>query len=158
MLIVSLFLMIVVVIMGMAFLSTRGLRYQEATRNVAYRRALALARAGLEDARVKLEKDPAFPPQGGLEQTLFTYQEELTALANGPRVGLYTVTVDTTWRKEPYGVILLTSRGQSGDREWPEAGAVVRAEVDVWPVNRLSGAAPNPNLYKVIRWSEEGNL
>jgi len=158
MLVVALFLMVVVAVMGMAFLSTRGLRYQEATRSVAHRRALAVAHAGLEDARVKLEKDPGFPPPGGLEQTVFTYQEELTALTNGPRVGLYTVTVDTTWRKEPYGVILLTSRGQVGDRDWPEATAVARAEIDVWPTSRLTGTGTNPNLFKVIRWSEEGNL
>lgn len=158
MLIVALFLMVIVVVMGMAFLSTRGLRYTEATRSVAYRKALALARGGLEDARVKLEKDPRFPPPGGLEQTVFTYQEEVTALANGPRVGLYTVTVDTTWRKEPYGVILLTARGQVGDRDWPEATATVRAEIDVWATSRLTGTGVNPNLYRVIRWSEEGNL
>ena len=158
MLILALFLLIAVVLTAMAFVGTRGLRYQEATRAVSHRKALALARAGIEDARVKLEKDSAFPPPGGLEQKIFTYQEEVTDLAKPDKVGSYMVAVDTTWCKDPYGVIVITSTGSTGDPDFPEATAVVRAELDVKPVNRVTGAAPNPNLYKFIRWTEEGDL
>ena len=120
-------------------------------------RARGLAEAGLEDARVKLDKDVNFPPPGDVDQTLFTYTEEVRDYSN-KIVGYYTVTVDSRWKvpKNPPdptapSVVLVTSVGSLGtDPLKPEASFALRMELDV--DDDYEQGPPEP--YQLSDWQE----
>ena len=136
-LILSLLLCVFLLLCGMAFMGKRAAQYRGAFAMQKGIRARALAEAGLEDARVKLDKDVSFPPPGDRDQTLFTYSETVRDSA-GQVVGSYTVTVDSRWKvpqnpPDPNSpsVILVTSVGNlGGDPARPEATYALRMEID----------------------------
>ena len=90
------FVLAVALVAGMGLMMSQISNYHGVQSAEEAAQALYLARAGLEDARLKLERDLQFPPRGdgnymedtsaGLqEQTLFTYSEDV--LVDGASVG-----------------------------------------------------------------------
>ncbi|MEW6277206.1 MAG: hypothetical protein AB1758_01185 [Candidatus Eremiobacterota bacterium] len=162
-LVTVLLLTVILAIAGMAFLSTRSLQYQSTARFREAAQARALARAGLEDARVKLQKDLRFPPPASQSQVIFAYSEDVTDL-DGQPVGHYVVEVDRTWAEAPYGVLKVISTGRTGRRDRPGAQQTIRAELDVLPTDRANPADPdpatnpNPTLFRFLRWRESQSL
>ena len=129
-LLIGVLLMLVVLLLGGLALHTRqSQRYKGAVAESLSLQALCLAESGWEDARVKLDKDPLFPPPGGLEQPTFTYSEELSD-PSGNRVGSYTVTVDRRFDRAPYYLFLVTSQGYVGPTGRAQSTRTMVAEVD----------------------------
>lgn len=137
-LIFSLLLLLLLALGGMILLGQRAAQYRAAALASKTAVARALAQAGLEDARVKLEKDLNFPPPGDQDQTVFTYDEPVTDF-DGSVVGFYFVTVDSRHRiptqpPAPYepSVVTVTAMGRAGaDPKEPEAVYSLSMEVEV---------------------------
>lgn len=105
--------------------------------------AKALARAGLEDARIKLGKDVLFPPPHD-EQEFFSYSEDVLTTA-GDFLGTYTVIIDLRYevpqRDLPppnediivyEGVYIVTATGKVGERaQVPVAERTLYGELDI---------------------------
>ncbi len=107
-----------------------------------------LAEAGLEDARIKLEKDGTFPPLADPAQTLFTYSESLTDIAGTTELGRYSVTVDIS-RRAQNGIIAIRSEGSLSQS--PSYRRVLYAELD------LSGdLSTNPNYFRYLHIEDRG--
>ena len=155
-LVVVLLLSIVMAIMGMAFIGSRALLYQESSRIGEQALAKAFAESGLEDARVKLDKDPDFPPPGREEQNSFSYSEDMSDLS-GNFLGYYEVTIDTTYAVEPYSILRITSVGRVGPRDKPRGQHVLRAELDIAQTDRSDPNLLNPRNFVFSRWSSSQN-
>ena len=133
-------LCLMLVVFGMGFLGKRGPQYGASLAMARATQARALAEAGLEDARVKLDKDLFFPPPGDQDQLLFTYTEAVNDDFTGQLVGYYAVTVDTRWAADPLdppnpkhpSVITVWSKGLLGpDPLHPAAQSSLLMEIDV---------------------------
>lgn len=81
----------------------------------------------MEDARAKLNHDLKFPPGGAKGQETFTYSEDVSDF-DGRLVGEYTVTLDLTFRHEPYRLVTIHSTGRIGGRQDPVATRSFQAE------------------------------
>ena len=156
-LIVALFVVTFISMVAFAFLNSSSLELSTAMSVGLEQQALLLAQSGIADARVKLERDPLFPPPIGDDGTFFSYSEEVSDLAGGPVIGTFDVIVDHSYAEEPYYLVRLTSIGRLF-RQNQEIKKSVQAEIDVSPTDRRSGHTTevNPNLYKIVNWSEEG--
>lgn len=157
-LVLSLLLLLLLFIMGMAFLGTSATRSRAAASAARASQAYWLARAGLEDALVKLSTDLHFPRRGGDDQTVFSWSEDMVD-STGAVVGSYTVIVDQTFSVAPYGVVRITSVGRTGARAAPDAQRVLEADLDV--AQDLRGGAvgtPNPSLNRFLRLQDSGAL
>lgn len=153
-LIMALILIIILVVMGFGFLGSRVGQYQSTGRAVNAAQARAIARAGIEDARAKLNLDIGFPPPPGAGQPSFTYVEDLQDMS-GAAVGFYRVRFD--WSKAyeaPYFVLSLTSTGYLGPRTAPVAQHTYRAYIDVSPIK----SPKSPTYYQVVRFDDLGEL
>ncbi|MFN8608412.1 MAG: hypothetical protein U0931_12820 [Vulcanimicrobiota bacterium] len=137
-LIFSLLLLLLLALGGMILLGQRAAQYRASVLASKTAVARALAQAGLEDARVKLEKDLNFPPPGDQNQVVFSYDEPVTDL-DGKLVGYYFVTVDSRHRtplqppapNEP-SIVVVTAMGRAGqDPKEPEAVYALSMEVEV---------------------------
>lgn len=127
---IGVLLLLVVLLLGGLALNTRQReRYKGAVAESHSLQALCLAESGWEDARVKLDKDPRFPPPGGLEQRTFTYSEAVTG-ADGERIGSYTVTIDRRFDRAPYYLLVITSTGAVGPENATRSSRTVTVEVD----------------------------
>ena len=113
-------------------LAVRGSEYEQAARFERAAKALAAAEAGLEDFRVKLNKDLHFPPVGLEGQDEFSYTETLFD-AHGHSVGRYTVTIDTSAAGEPYGVVKVLSVGEVGPPGREPSRRKLYTEWDILP-------------------------
>lgn len=139
-LVVALLVLGVALLAGMGLMTSQVSNYRgvHATEDAAM--ALCLAQAGLEDARLKMERDPLFPPHGdgylladdaGLkpqEQSLFTYSEDM--MVEGKRVGCYRVSIDSSFAPD-YQFVRITSNGLVGSTETPSAQRVLKVDLDV---------------------------
>lgn len=159
-LVFALLLSTLLLILGVGFIAQRGLEYGSVSELQDRAQARELAMAGMEDARVKLEKDPFFPPVGGFGQSTFTYSEDVLDPDTNRMVGLFTVTVDLSRREEPYRIIRVQAIGQAVERRAPDAPPRstyrIYAEIDV-ASNERGGAlgVANPRLYQYIEWKEQ---
>ena len=153
-LLLALLMISLVLVVVLGYLGVRALEYSSTARMQQVLLAQGMAEAGMEDARVKLEKDMFFPPLGGYGQTTFTYSDDLTDPASGALAGYYTVTVECSKRESPYCLVRLQSIGAAGQRQDPKARYRIYAEIDVSGVNRASNLAPNPTLYRYFLWRE----
>jgi len=151
-LVVSFLLLLVVFVLGLGFLGKRVALYKEALSARSASQARAAALAGMEDARVKLEKDGNFPPLGSTDQQLFSYSEPLLSLA-GTEVGGYTVTIDKRLQKLPYALIRVNSVGWSGPADNPAATRRLYGELDISLVIRGTSDV-NPNFFRWINWMD----
>lgn len=139
-LIVALLVLGVALLAGMGLMSSQVSNYRGVHAAEDAAMALCLAQSGLEDARLKLERDALFPPRGDgnlvkpdsgskpQEQSLFTYSEDM--YLNGQRLGSYRVSIDISF-VPGYGFIRVISNGLVGTTEAPTAQHVLKVDLDV---------------------------
>lgn len=147
----SLVLLTLILVLGLAFLARRSAEYQVANLQITRAQARAMAFAGLEDARAKLDRDYFFPPQLEIKQKAFQYAELVYDLDDTTVLGSYEVIVDQTYNQDPYHVITVKATGMSGFP--PRSRYRVEAELDASPTVR-GGTADNPDYWRLIRLSE----
>ncbi|MBN9415008.1 hypothetical protein ABS71_09335 [bacterium SCN 62-11] len=150
-LLAALALLSLILVLGLAFLARRSAEYQVANLQVTRAQARALAMAGLEDARAKLDRDFSFPPQMEVAHRTFQYAELVYDLDDTTVLGSYEVIVDQTYNDDPYRVITLESTGMAGYP--PRSRYRVQAEFDASAKIR-GGTADNPDYWKLIRMVE----
>lgn len=150
---VILMLSLILLLLGLGFLNQRVSQYRGAYQSTYSILALQLAKAGLEDARVKLDKDQQFPPQSGLDQKSFAYTEVLL-----PDEESYTVTLDLSLQDAPFSIIRITSIGTSGPMKDPRARRVLTAELDIAPNLRSDSTQVNPDYFQFVQWQDLGSL
>lgn len=121
-----LLLMVLLLVLGGGLLSRQVGHRKAAAAESAALRAQGLAEAGLEDFRLKWERDPNFPPPGD-DLDHFAYSQALGA-------GRYEVEVDLRFRLAPSQILRVTSRGVVG-----EASYVLVGEFDVRTPPRRPG-------------------
>lgn len=130
--VVAILVTVLLAVIGFGLLASQSIQARGAHLVPLVSQARALAEAGMEDARVKLEKDPWFPFPAGDEQSVISYTEELSSIsAPGDVLGSYTVTVDRSHRRLPSRLMLVTSVGTVGEIRNPRARYVLRAEYEV---------------------------
>lgn len=105
--------------------------------------ARALAWAGFEDARIKLELDIDFPPGQPETHPEFIYSEDLPG-------GTYRVRVSHEYNRPPYHLIRVWSTGAVGHSEDPAARVHLYAEFDTAVANRRQGFGANPHFFRPI--------
>lgn len=140
-LIVALLVLGVALLAGMGLMTSQVANYRGVHAAEEAALALCLAQSGLEDARLKLERDPLFPPQGDgdliepdsaadkpQEQSLFTYSEEI--FLEGKRIGCYRVSLDSSF-VSAYQFVRITSNGLVGASEAPSAQRILKVDLDV---------------------------
>lgn len=149
-LIMALFVAVLLFIECGSMLYRRSRQYQMATDGVYGAEALSLAEAGLEDARVKLDKDADFPPQAAIDQQVFSYVERVMDLDGTTLVGSYEVTIDQRQQSSPCQIIRITSVGCLGDASAPRARRQVTVELDVARKLRSNPNTDNPNYFRFI--------
>lgn len=138
-------------LLGLAFCGKRALQYRGASLASEVAQARALAEAGLEDARVKLEKDMAFPPAGADDQLTYSYSEDVLD-PDGRLVGSFTVLLDRTYAKRPYNVLVLRSVGTVGPRTLDPPGPQHRIRAELL----LDQASPK--YFQFVSYRDEGSL
>jgi len=106
-------IMTLLLILGGAMLSHQSGYRKAAVRDVEQAQARLLAQAGLEDVRLKWERDPSFPPSGE-DVERFSYRENLLD-ADGHLLGSYEVEIDLRHASAPSQVLLVTSRGVTAE-------------------------------------------
>lgn len=155
-LVTILFLSALILVLGLAFLSQQSARYRSAQDLALATRAHGLALAGLEGARVKLERDLLFPPLLAEDQREFSYNELVTRL-DGELEGQVTVTLDLGYQDEPFQVLVVRSTGLVGSPESPAARRTIEAELDLAPTIRGT-VDPNPDYFRFIRYRDHGGF
>ena len=127
-LVLALILCLLIVVIGLGFLGMRRGEYEAGASAVAVAEARSVARAGMEDAKVKLAKDQFFPTGVGDEQLLFSYTEDLPSITRSS-AGSYQVTVDRT--RKSSGVVVIESVGTAGSLKSPRGRYAISAELDL---------------------------
>lgn len=120
-------------IFGLAFLSRSSSQYRAHRAQLASVQARAIAMAGLEQVRAKLDKDPSFPPRGAEDQKVFAYQEEILEPDGTTRAGSVRVVIDRTYGDPPFQVLKIRCTGLVGPRGAPTARRTLEAEWDLAP-------------------------
>lgn len=137
-----LFISILIFVAGATLVFQFRSDYQQRFQAARWAQGRALAEAGLEDFRAKLERDSNFPPLEDVEQTVFEYAEEV------PPQGGYAVSCDISLRKPPWHLILVHSRGYLGTATRPTLLVTLEGEFDVSPKVRGSNTLDNPHAYQ----------
>lgn len=139
-LIVALLVLGVALLAGMGLMTSQVSNYRGVHAAEEAAMALCLAQSGLEDARLKLERDGLFPPRGDgnllkpdtgtkpQDQSLFTYSEDISL--DGKRIGAYRVSIDASFLPG-YKFVRITSNGLVGPTEAPTAQHVLKVDLDV---------------------------
>lgn len=148
-LVAVLMLLAILFVLGLAMLTKQYQAYQGATLIKESAQAQAVAEAGLEDARVKWQKDLLFPPAGTPDQTVFSYSEDLTDSA-GKVVGSYEVRLDQTYAGAPTWLLRILVVGTAGPRSQPGARKTLLAELDLAEKVRTDPSLDNPNLGRFL--------
>jgi hypothetical protein len=137
MLVTALLLCTVVLLLGIGFLGSRAGQYNSTLQAGLAARARWVARAGLEDARAKLQRDLHFPPHPSQQQTVYSYTEDLYDLSTPPEyMGSYDVSVDSSQAVANVWVLIISSRGlvhAQGPASPLLASHSYRACIDVTP-------------------------
>ena len=126
-LVMALLLSSLLLIVGTANLLEHRARYSARAAAALSVQAEAMARAGLEDFRAKLERDPDFPPRDDVQATVFSYTESVDG------VGGSQVTCDLSLTSAPWQLLPVTSLGWAGRPDSPQAQWTLRGEVDLAP-------------------------
>lgn len=155
-LVATLMLLTLLLLVGMGVLGSSVQKRRAQADQVLLAQARQLARAGFEEAMLKLNKDIDFPPAGGDDQTEFRYSEEVADF-DGTVLGRYDILIDTCRELPPYQVIRIVSVGsvESGGT-WsnlPRSRFTLSAVLDVSPTVRGT-TNPNPNYWRLIRFDE----
>lgn len=144
-LMVVLWLGVLLFVLGMALWQRQSQRYRSSNSTLESARAYELARAGLETARLRLDKDPSFPPRG-LDQVQFSCSEAVYDVDNATPVGYYILEVDSRWMAAPYHRLMISSTGCWPDCEHPVARRKVRVQLDLNP--------GSSTYYRWVEWEE----
>lgn len=147
-LVLTLLLGSLILVLGMALLSVQSSHRRAARSLETSMQAKLAAEAGLEDARVKLSRDPFYPDSAGSAQPLVCYTEKLSS-ATGATAGSYTVCVDRSRVDEPYYILTVDSVGRVG-RPGQESSRTLSVTLDLCPFSRTDPNVPNPNLFGII--------
>lgn len=139
-LVVALLVLGVALVAGMGLMASQVSNYRGINSVEDSALALCLAQAGLEDARLKLERDLDFPPTGNPDQILFTYSEDV--LVGGKRIGSYRVGVDTAFRSSDYDMVRVTSTGLVGSQSDPTAQRTIKIDLDTSPLRPTTNFIP----------------
>lgn len=147
-LVASLMISMLFLVTGLGLLSAQVSRYASAARVAESLQAKNAALSGLEDVRVKLNKDVKFPPRKSVDkdQYKFAYSENIEVPAGSPAVS-YTVVVDYELEYEAqvprqvgdslgfgpqrWGCYRITVTGFYGPRAEPIAQSNFYAEYDI---------------------------
>jgi hypothetical protein len=157
-LIFGLLVMVLLLILGLAFLGKQADAYRSATQAAAANVAMECAMAGLEDVRVKLMNDVNFPPPGDDKQLQFAYSEVLLDVDTPAEVGSYSVVIDSRWQDPPVQILKVEVTGFAGDPDRPSVSRRrISAEWDMAEIER-NGSAPNPNVGRFINFQDHGGL
>lgn len=155
-LVMCLILAIFFFVVGLAFLGQKASQYRTATAAGLALQAKALAEAGYEDFRLKMQRDWEFPPYPASGGT-YSYKENL--VAGGVVRGSYTVTVNATYHDSPYSILVVTSTGEVGDAATSAvARRAVRFEVDISPKLRSDATSANPDYRHILNYQDLGGL
>ena len=145
-------------VMGLGFLAQHSSSRQSVGRQLLSSQAKEIARAGLEDARLKYSLDWNFPPPGTDVNTPYVYSENVYDTDQSTILGYYTVTLDSSLIAPPYQILRLTSVGVLGNHGSNTAYRRIDAEIDTSPQARSNPANPNPRLGTLINYREDGGL
>ena len=150
-LVACLLLLSLLMVLGLAMLGSRANLYESAALAGLQAEARAIARAGMEATRAKLNKDFHFPPAAAFDAEPFEFAEDVIDF-DGTVLGDYRVSIDRKWANLPYQVLLVSSLGH---RKETSASVLLVAELDISPILRDS-IGPNPDFFQWITWSENG--
>lgn len=161
-LVVALLVLGVALVAGMGLMTSQIASYRGVSAVEGAAQALALAQAGLEDARLKMERDYQFPPRGdgnfmedtspnAQGQTLFTYCEDVRV--GGKRFGSYQVSIDTSFVTE-YKFTRIISNGIIGPLEAPIAQRTLKVDIDT----NVGDASRNSSRYLPIKIEDMSGL
>ncbi|MEW6282181.1 MAG: hypothetical protein AB1758_26480 [Candidatus Eremiobacterota bacterium] len=139
---------VLLLLLGMGLLGSQAARYRAATRAAEASQARQMAIFGLEDARLKLERDVAFPPDSSLGQTSFSYSEDVTLPDGSP--ASYSVVVELAFNRPPWMAYRVTSTGAVGPRDRPVTVHTINAEMSTDP--------GSTRCFKWLRWEDQGSL
>jgi Tfp pilus assembly protein PilX len=156
-LISTLLILTVLLVAGFGLLTSQEARYAAVGRSAEIAQARAMAMAGLEDCRLKIQNDASFPPEMGPGQTVFSYKESMPIPTVPPTLANYQVLVDTSHAIPPYLVLVVTSIGSLGPDNRPTAQYSLKAEVDISEFIRGS-STPNPKYCKYTHIEDESSL
>jgi hypothetical protein len=148
-LVAALLMASILLISGIGFVSQRRAQYEAAQKAGLDSAALALAEAGLADAKAKLIMDWDFPYVAGDGQRATSYIEELQD-SSGNVVGTYEVTIDLRSLRDPFRVVVVRSTGRLGDLSTPDAVRTVEMEFDMDP--------GRSTYFTVTNWRDLGGL
>lgn len=147
-LVVVLLLMGIVLVGGLALLARSSHQYSAASAAADSLQAEQFAYAGMESARVRIDKDPNSPPASG--QNSFTGWEAVYDVDNTTVVGYYMLTVETAWQYKPYYTIRVCSTGLVGTPSAPRAKHRIRAELDI---NQARSS-----FFHFTNWQDDGSF
>lgn len=145
-----LILIVLLLVLCMAELGRQPYQYRAAHRLVASAQARNLACSGLEDFRLKWQHDHSFPPPFPEGNDLFSYLETVNDPVTGQNIGSFRITVDGSWRRQPYNVYRVTSEGIIGSACYYS----IQALLDFEPASRSGGGGLNPSFGQWIEWRE----
>lgn len=149
-LIVVLFLTTFLLVLALGLLQRRADQYKAANSQAEALHAYELAQAGLESARVRLDKDQAFPPRGE-HQKQFSCTEPVYDVDNATVVGYYQLEIDSRWAEAPYYVMKVTSTGCWPHPDRPEARRKLHVQLDLDPAHATT-------YYRWTQWTDDGTL
>lgn len=150
-LITVLLLLIILLVLCGAYLRSQVNYYKGARNNSWKAGARQLALSGLEDVRLKLLKDQAFPPTD-LSTTRFTYIEKVQD-ETGAVVGSYRVTLRSDKSEKPLWILYVQCEGRLGPPEAPVATHTLTALFDLSVAPR-DGSASNPRFRRWVQYRD----
>lgn len=148
---VLLLLVILLVLCG-AYLRSQVNYYRGARTNAWKAGARQLALSGLEDVRLKLLKDRAFPPTN-LSTTRFTYVEKVFD-DTGAIVGSYRVTLRSDKSQKPLYLLFVQCEGRLGPPEAPIASHTLTALCDLSEKARDASGLDNPRFRRWVQYRD----
>jgi type II secretory pathway pseudopilin PulG len=148
-LVLTLFVVAIIFVAGLGFLSRSAADYQAAARAGSATEALAVAEAGLQDALAKLQRDLQFPPPSSNDQAVYAYQDTLEN-SGGEVVGSYEVVVDRRAFVLSEEILVIRSTGRLGDPTDPKARRTVEIEIDM---NRSRAT-----YFQIVSWTDLGGF
>jgi hypothetical protein len=145
---------LILLILGLTFLELNIIQIRRISMEGASTQALGIARAGLEDARIKVSKDFDFPPPLANQES-FIYKGEVREPGTSALIGAYVVRMDLRKRKAPDYEIAITSTGYLGeDIQNPAAVRKCGAILDISPQDRANPALPNPRYARFLDFND----
>lgn len=126
-------LLVVLLLSAILFVLALALGYRQVEQRrqsnqaVDGQRAYQLALSGLEAARIRLDKDPDYPPNG-MDQDRFSATEMIYGPDQTTVEGTFILEIDSRWRQAPYRRLIVTSTGCWPNSTQPQTRRQIRAE------------------------------